>query len=70
MLTMRLKKQERGRARRGSEPANSGMASTDAELEADYVVHSTGADIMGAEASDDESGDFFGEMEDVLKNCF
>jgi len=39
-----------------------------AELDEEHVVHSSWDDIMGAEASDDELGDFFGEMEDFLKS--
>ena len=37
------------------------------ELDEEHVVHSSWDDIMGAEVSEDELGNFFGEMEDFLK---
>ena len=38
------------------------------ELDDEHVVHSSWDDIMGAEVSEDELGNFFGEMEDFLKS--
>ncbi|MBK1828913.1 ATP-dependent helicase [Haloferula rosea] len=38
------------------------------ELDEEHVIHSSWDDIMGAEVSEDELGDFFGEMEDFLKS--
>ena len=37
------------------------------ELDDEHVLHSTYDDIMGAEVSDDELGDFFGDMDSFLK---
>ena len=38
------------------------------ELDDEHVLHSTYDDIMGAEVSDDELGDFFGDMDSFLKS--
>ncbi|MGB6223693.1 ATP-dependent helicase [Haloferula sp.] len=39
-----------------------------AELDDEHVLHSSYDDIMGAEVSDDELGDFFGDMDSFLKS--
>ncbi|MGB6220665.1 3'-5' exonuclease, partial [Haloferula sp.] len=38
------------------------------ELDDAHVLHSSYDDIMGAEVSDDELGDFFGDMDSFLKS--
>ncbi|BCX48991.1 DNA helicase [Haloferula helveola] len=38
------------------------------ELDEEHLIHTSWDDIMGAEVSDDELGDFFGEMDEFLKS--
>ena len=38
------------------------------ELDDEHLIHTSWDDIMGAEVSDDELGDFFGEMDEFLKS--